>query len=101
MYALEPIESGTIIDRHEEQPHVLVSEKQVRKNWNAEQQRWFSEYAYPLNDDVFVSWSPNPEEWKAHQSFMRSECLAGGFGHGGAPANRSGRRDNDGLRDRL
>ncbi len=64
MYALERLEAGAVIDRHEEQPHVLVSEKHVRKNWNAEQQRWFSEYAYPLNDGVFVSWSPNPEEWK-------------------------------------
>ncbi|HUS12722.1 MAG TPA: SET domain-containing protein-lysine N-methyltransferase, partial [Pyrinomonadaceae bacterium] len=64
MYALEYIEAGSLIDVHEEQPHVLVSEMHVRKNWNAEQQQWFSEYAYPLTDDVFVSWSPDPEHWK-------------------------------------
>lgn len=64
MYALEYIEAGSLIDAHEEQPHVLVSEMHVRKNWNAEQQQWFSEYAYPLTDDVFVSWSPDPEHWK-------------------------------------
>jgi D-alanine-D-alanine ligase len=64
MYALEYIEAGTVIDVHEEQPHVLVSEMHVRKNWNAEQQQWFSEYAYPLTDEVFVSWSPDPEHWK-------------------------------------
>jgi len=64
MYALENIKAGARIVAHEEQPHVLVSQEHVRKNWNAEQQRWFAEYAYPLTDKVFVSWSPDPEHWK-------------------------------------
>jgi len=64
MYALENIKAGARIVAHEEQPHVLVSQEHVRKNWNAEQQRWFAEYAYPLTDEVFVSWSPDPEHWK-------------------------------------
>jgi D-alanine-D-alanine ligase len=64
MYALENIYAGQLIDAHEEQPHVLVSQKHVRENWNPEQQHWFSEYAYPLTDEVFVSWSPDPEHWK-------------------------------------
>jgi D-alanine-D-alanine ligase len=42
----------------------LVSQTHVKQNWNAEQQRWFSEYAYPLTDEVFVSWSEDPEQWK-------------------------------------
>jgi D-alanine-D-alanine ligase len=64
MYALENLKNGDLIAGHEEQPHVLVSRSHVGKNWNAEQQRWFSEYAYPLTDEVFVSWSPDPEHWK-------------------------------------
>ncbi|MEP6818736.1 MAG: SET domain-containing protein-lysine N-methyltransferase [bacterium] len=64
VYALENIKAGVVIVAHEEQPHVLVSQKYVRENWNAEQQQWFSEYAYPLTDEVFVSWSPDPEHWK-------------------------------------
>ena len=64
MYALEKIKTGGPIVAHEEQPHVLVSQKHVRENWKAEQQHWFSEYAYPLTDEVFVSWSPDPEHWK-------------------------------------
>lgn len=64
MYAREPIPTGGVIELHEEQPHVLVSEKHVRKNWNAQQQVWFAQYAYPLTDGVFVSWSPEPEHWK-------------------------------------
>ncbi len=53
-----------MIEPHEEQAHVLVSEKHVRQTWNAEQQNWFAQYAYPLTDEVFVSWSPDPEHWK-------------------------------------
>lgn len=64
MYARERIKKGAPIDIHEEQPHVLVSQAHVEQNWNAEQRRWFAEYAYPLSDEVFVSWSPDPEHWK-------------------------------------
>jgi D-alanine-D-alanine ligase len=64
MYARESIEAAGLIEAHEEQPHVLVSEQHVREKWNAEQQSWFAQYAYPLTDEVFVSWSPDPEHWK-------------------------------------
>ncbi len=64
MYARETIEIGELVEAQEEQPHVLVSERHVRQNWNAEHQDWFAQYAYPLTDQVFVSWSPDPEHWK-------------------------------------
>jgi D-alanine-D-alanine ligase len=64
MYARESIAADGLIEAHEEQPHVLVSRKHVGENWNPEQQHWFSQYAYPLTDEVFVSWSPDPEHWK-------------------------------------
>jgi D-alanine-D-alanine ligase len=64
LYALETIEPGEVVEAYEEQPHVLVSQTHVRKHWNAEQQQWFSQYAYPLTDEIFVSWSHDPEHWK-------------------------------------
>lgn len=64
MYAGETIEAGEIIEAYEEQAHVLVSQTHVRQNWNAAQQQWFSQYAYPLTDEIFVSWSHDPEHWK-------------------------------------
>jgi D-alanine-D-alanine ligase-like ATP-grasp enzyme len=64
MYAVQTIEPGEIVEVHEEQPHFLVSRTHVRQNWNAEQQKWFSQYAYPLTDEVYVSWSPDPAQWK-------------------------------------
>ncbi len=64
MHAIEAIETGEVVEAQEEQPHVLVTEKHVRETWNEEHQNWFAQYAYPLSDGVFVSWSPDPEHWK-------------------------------------
>jgi D-alanine-D-alanine ligase-like ATP-grasp enzyme len=64
MYAVHKVKAGEIIEAYEEQPHVLVSQTHVKQNWNAEQQQWFSQYAYPLSDEIFVSWSHEPEHWK-------------------------------------
>ncbi len=63
-YAAETIEPGEIIHGHEEQSHVLVSRTHVKQHWTAMQQQWFSQYAYPLTDEIFVSWSQEPEQWK-------------------------------------
>lgn len=64
MYAALPIEAGEVIERYEEQPHVLVSKSHVLRNWNASQQELFARYAYPLTDELYVMWSTDPEHWK-------------------------------------
>ncbi|HXD30786.1 MAG TPA: SET domain-containing protein-lysine N-methyltransferase [Pyrinomonadaceae bacterium] len=64
MYAVEDIRSGEVIEAYEEQPHVLVSKKHVERNWNDQQRNWFGQYAYPLTDELFVSWSHDPDHWK-------------------------------------
>lgn len=64
MYTVAAIEAGEVIEPYEEQPHVLVTKSHVRKNWNSQQRRWFSQYAYPITDEIFVSWSHEPEHWK-------------------------------------
>ena len=64
MYAVAPIAADELIERYEEQPHVLVSKTHVKKHWNAGQQELFARYAFPITDEVYVMWSSNPEEWK-------------------------------------
>jgi len=64
MYASEDIEAGEVIEAYEEQPHVLVTRKHVNRHWNEQQQRWFAQYAYPLTEELFVSWSHDPDHWK-------------------------------------
>jgi hypothetical protein len=64
IYAAVAIEPGDLIERYEEQSHVLVSKSHVTKHWNRDQQSLFARYAYPVTDEVYVMWSNDPEKWK-------------------------------------
>jgi D-alanine-D-alanine ligase len=64
MYAAAEIAAGEVIERYEEQAHVLVSKAHVTRFWNAGQQELFSRYAYPISDELYVIWSNDPERWK-------------------------------------
>jgi hypothetical protein len=48
----------------EEGPHTLVSRSRVEARWEPRQKDWFRRYAWPLTDEVWVIWDPNPEHWK-------------------------------------
>jgi D-alanine-D-alanine ligase-like ATP-grasp enzyme len=64
MYAVECIPAGALIERYEEQPHVLVSKSYAMQHWNSQQKQWFHQYAYPITDEIYVMWSHDPEQWK-------------------------------------
>jgi D-alanine-D-alanine ligase len=64
MYAATEIKAGEVIERYEEEAHVLVSKAHVTKYWNAGQQELFWRYAYPVTDELYVIWSDDPEHWK-------------------------------------
>ena len=63
MYAIAPIAAGERITRGEEQPHTLVTRRHAAANWPPRELRWLEHYGYPVNDEVLVSWSPDPEQW--------------------------------------
>lgn len=48
----------------EEQPHHLVTRAHVHANWDERRKAWFDRYAWPLTDDVWVTWSDDPEAWR-------------------------------------
>jgi len=64
MYAAQTIEAGGLIERYEEQQHVLVSKAHVNEHWNATQKALFARYAYPISEEVYAMWSSDPEQWK-------------------------------------
>ena len=64
MYAQQNFQSGEVIEPFEEKPHVLVSRKHVERNWNKKQLEWFHRYAYPITEEIWVMWSPEPDQWK-------------------------------------
>jgi D-alanine-D-alanine ligase-like ATP-grasp enzyme len=63
MYAATSIAPGERISRGEEQPHTLVTRGHAMANWPARERRWLEQYGYPLNDEVLVTWSSDPEQW--------------------------------------
>jgi len=63
MYAATSIAPGERISRGEEQPHPLVTRAHAAANWPARERRWLEQYGYPLNDEVLVTWSSDPEQW--------------------------------------
>ena len=63
-FATEPIPEGEVVQRYEEQPHVLVTKGHVERYWDERRKDWFARYAWPLTDEVWVTWSEDPEAWR-------------------------------------
>ena len=63
-FATRPIAAGERIVPFEEQPHVLVSRSHVEATWDEPRLTWFRKYAWPLTDELWVTWSSDPEEWR-------------------------------------
>ncbi len=64
LYATRSIEAGERILDFEEQPHELVTLSHVEREWQEPRLSWFRRYAWPLTDEVWVTWGREPEAWK-------------------------------------
>ena len=42
---------------------MIQARSHARSTWPARELGWLERYAYPLNDEVLVTWSPRPEAW--------------------------------------
>jgi D-alanine-D-alanine ligase len=63
-FAARPLAEGERVMVFEEQPHQLVTRSFVERNWDERHREWFRRYAWPLSDDVWVTWSDDPEQWR-------------------------------------
>lgn len=64
VFATRDIRRGDRVIIFEEQPHQLVTRRHVETTWREPQRGWFDRYAWPLTDEVWVTWSPDPEHWR-------------------------------------
>lgn len=64
LFAARPIRAGEVIERYEERPHTLVSRAHVDRHWHGLKRNWFDRYAWPLEGDLHVLWSENPDGWR-------------------------------------
>lgn len=63
-FASRRIAEGETVVVWEEEPHHVVTREHVARRWDARHRAWFERYAWPLTDEVWVMWSPDPEEWR-------------------------------------
>ncbi|MCG8466831.1 MAG: hypothetical protein MJB57_01280, partial [Gemmatimonadetes bacterium] len=61
--ATRDIMPGESILSYEGEPHTLVSLSHVEATWADPELEWFSRYAWPLTDELWVTWSRDPHEW--------------------------------------
>jgi len=64
MVAIEAIAAGEVIVAYEEKAHYLVSKTHVLQHWDATKQGWFAQYAYPITEEIWATWSDKPGDWK-------------------------------------
>ena len=77
LFALRDYQPGDIVQYNEETPFHLVSKSHVLKTWEGsptgenaasdeKMRTWenFAAYCWPLNDNLFAMWQPNPDDWK-------------------------------------
>jgi len=64
IFATRDITHGERIVVFEEQSHHLVTRAHVEATWQEPQRSWFDRYAWPLTDELWVTWSPDPEHWR-------------------------------------
>jgi len=64
LFATRDFAPGERVVTFEEQAHHLVTRRHVEEHWGGVQRKWFEKFAWPLTDDVWVTWSPDPEDWR-------------------------------------
>jgi D-alanine-D-alanine ligase-like ATP-grasp enzyme len=63
-FARRTIAAGETIAAFEATPHTLVTRSHVERHWSDVELDAFRRYAWPLTDEVWVTWSRDPEEWR-------------------------------------
>ncbi len=64
VFATRAYRAGDRVIVFEERPHHLVTRGHVEACWDERRREWFARYAWPLTDEVWVTWSEDPEEWR-------------------------------------
>ncbi len=64
LFATRAFQPGERVVAFEATPHVLVTRSHVERAWREPWLGWFRRYAWPLTDEVYVTWDRDPERWK-------------------------------------
>ncbi|MBW3534456.1 MAG: hypothetical protein KY453_04455 [Gemmatimonadetes bacterium] len=64
LFATRAFSPGERVVGFEEESHHLVTRSHVERTWCEPQATWFRTYAWPLTEEIYVIWGPDPESWK-------------------------------------
>jgi len=64
LFAAKDLDVGEMVYQLEEMPHRLVSKKRVDKIWSPRFKQFFTDYCWPISDDLWVMWDLEPDLWK-------------------------------------
>ncbi len=64
VFASREISEGEVIMVFEGRPHTIVSRAWVERHWGEREKEWFKAYAWPLTEEVWVTWPDDPESWR-------------------------------------
>ena len=62
LFAKRDIKKGELVMEYENKERTIVSKSFVERNFKELEKDWFKNYAYPLGDEIFVTWSDNPDK---------------------------------------
>lgn len=64
LFAAASVPAGAVVLAYENTPHVIVSKSYAVRTWSRREADWFGHYAYPLTDELYVSWAKDPADWR-------------------------------------
>lgn len=72
--AARAIGKGEVVFKGEERSQRIATRRWVEANWTAEEKIAFAQYAYPLDEEVFILWSDDPMEWAPQNHSCDPNC---------------------------
>jgi len=64
LIAAQDIAEGELIYQLEEMAHRLVSKSRVEKEWDGRFKQFFTDFCWPISEDLWVMWDVEPDSWK-------------------------------------
>jgi D-alanine-D-alanine ligase-like ATP-grasp enzyme len=64
LFTTRDVAMGEILIPFETTPHTLVSRSHVERTWTELEKDWFRRFAWPITDEIWVTWDEDPEDWK-------------------------------------
>ena len=77
--AARDLRKGDIVFKGEELSQRIATKRWVENHWTEPEKVTFAQYAYPLDDEVFILWSNDPLDWSPQNHSCDPNCAYDGL----------------------